>query len=358
MIFVDEPQVRAEGNHSTVSAKCHALDGTYDLWYKTESDVNPTSDTFLISTLIPAMKWGESLHVKGEISPRLLSQIPTIQHILHSWYSELKRVEVKCEVKPTSAVHRGTKVACFFSGGVDSFYTLLKHIDEITTIVYIRGFDVGVDERDYLDMMSREVKKMADEMGKELVEVETNIHVFGDRCVDWSFQYHGSALGSVASLLSAQIGKIYVPSSYSYKDIFPWGTHPLLDSLWSTEMVEMVHDGCEASRIEKMERIVSSTCALRYLRVCTDRESGRYNCSDCEKCIRTMIGLYAFGALNKCPNFRGFISVESLDAISNLKLNEHNIIFQRENYGALPPCPIKDRLKVAIDNFDRERKLK
>ena len=68
-----------------------------------------------------------------------------------------------------------------------------------------------------------------------------------------------------------------------------------------------------------------------------------------------MISLYAFGALHKCSNFRGFISSESLEAISNMKLNEHNIIFQRENYNILPPCPIKEHLKIAIDNFENEQ---
>ena len=68
-----------------------------------------------------------------------------------------------------------------------------------------------------------------------------------------------------------------------------------------------------------------------------------------------MISLYAFGVLNKCPNFRGFISSECLEAISNLKLNEYTIIFQRENYSILPESGIKAHLKIAIDNFENEQ---
>lgn len=348
MIFVDKPYLRVEEDHSVLSTQCHALDGTHTLWYKTSAEINPTADIFLISTLIPAMKLGENLHVKGDISAYLLQQINTIQDILHCWYPELKKIEVKYDSLAPNSCISDRKVACFFSGGVDSFYTLLKHIDEITTIVYIRGFDVDVDEITYLDMMSRQVKKMAAELGKELIEVETNIHVFSDKYVDWSYHYHGSALASVASLLSGQISKIYIPSSYNYKNIFPWGTHPLLDNLWSTERVEIIHDGCEASRIQKIKKIISNNCVLNHLRVCTDRTSGRYNCSNCEKCIRTMLSLYALGCLSKCITFPKELDMAS---ISKLVYNDHTLIFANENFNALPEGQIKEALKTGMDNF-------
>lgn len=329
MIFLDSPGIITAPDDSIVSSKFRSPGNQIDrLWYKTSGKVNMISDLFLVSTLIPAMKLGQDLHLAGGISNKLYNNLPEIQDILSTWYPELKKIKV---IVPVTASERDNimykKVACFFSGGVDSFYTLLKHNSEISTIIYVRGFDVNLHEKDYLDMMSTRVRKMAGELGKELIEVETNIHEFGDQYVDWSHQYHGSALASVANLLSDQISKIYIPSSYTYKDLFPWGTHPLLDRLWATDGIEIVHDGCEASRVAKIQAIISNPCVIDHLRVCIDRTKGLYNCGECEKCIRTMISLHALGVLSKCKTFGEL----NLDHIRNMKIDEHSLIFAQEN---------------------------
>jgi hypothetical protein len=84
----------------------------------------------------------------------------------------------------------------------------------------------------------------------------------------------------------------------------PWGSHPLVDPLWSTGTVEIVHDGCEATRSDKAARIATSETALRHLRVCWGyREAydrGIYNCGHCAKCLRTQVDLYLAGALERC----------------------------------------------------------
>ena len=38
----------------------------------------------------------------------------------------------------------------------------------------------------------------------------------------------------------------------TYAHLGPLGSHPLLDPLWSSEDVELVHDGCEATRLDKL----------------------------------------------------------------------------------------------------------
>lgn len=348
MIFVDSPGIINVTDYSIVSSKFRSPGNQIDrIWYKTTGEVNMNSDLFLASTLVPAMKLGQDLHVAGGISNKLYNNIPEIQDILSTWYPDLKRIKVHAEFNNHDHnFMMDRKVACFFSGGVDSFYTVLKHNTEITTLIYVRGFDVNLYERDYLDMMSARVRKMAGELGKELIEVETNIHEFGDQYVDWSHQYHGSALGSVANLLSEQISKIYIPSSYTYKDIFPWGTHPLLDRLWATDGIEIIHDGCEASRVAKIKAILSNECAMNHLRVCIDRTRGLYNCGECEKCMRTMISLYVFAASHKFQTFGAL----NLDRIRNMKIDEHSLIFAEENYNILHAGDVKSALGFAMTN--------
>jgi hypothetical protein len=66
----------------------------------------------------------------------------------------------------------------------------------------------------------------------------------------------------------------------------------MLDPLWSTERTEIVHTGHDAERLEKLAMLADHGIDWTTVRVC-HREAG--NCGRCEKCLRTMLGLYAVG---------------------------------------------------------------
>jgi hypothetical protein len=191
----------------------------------------------------------------------------------------------------------------FFSGGVDSFYTFLKRRDEITDLIFVHGFDVRLDDAPLRRMTSEMVRRVASRFGKRVVEVETNLRSLLDPYAHWRDHAHGAALATVGHLLSGSFGRIYISAAYSYAGLMPNGTHPLLDPLWSTEALDFVHDGCEASRLDKVAFIAQHEVALENLRVCWKNSDGAYNCGRCEKCMRTMIGLYVVGALDRCTTF-------------------------------------------------------
>jgi hypothetical protein len=73
--------------------------------------------------------------------------------------------------------------------------------------------------------------------------------------------------------------------------------------LWGSEALEIVHDGCEASRPEKVASIASSDVALRWLSVCKKDRGDAINCGRCEKCARTMVSLYLAQALGRANTF-------------------------------------------------------
>jgi hypothetical protein len=110
---------------------------------------------------------------------------------------------------------------------------------------------------------------------------------------------------------------MFIAASRSYADLIPLGSHPLLDPLWSTETTEFVHDGCEATRIEKAAVIASDDIALKHLRVCWENRGGAYNCGRCEKCLRTMACLRTLGVLQRCSAFE---SPLNLKALADLKV--------------------------------------
>ena len=73
-------------------------------------------------------------------------------------------------------------------------------------------------------------------------------------------------------------------------------------------MLEIVHDGCEADRPQKMAVVARSSTALEHLRVCNKQSAG-YNCGHCEKCLRTMVNLRLVDALGRCPTLPGVLDL-------------------------------------------------
>ena len=132
------------------------------------------SDAVFAACLLPAMASASSLHVAGPVSPRLLSSAERIQEIFHAWAPDkLHPITVEAERRADSAPEPGTQVACFFSAGVDSFYSTLKHLDEVDALIFVHGFDVGLSDEILRERVTTGVRNAAAELGKPLVEVET-----------------------------------------------------------------------------------------------------------------------------------------------------------------------------------------
>lgn len=303
----------------------------HEVWVAANEDLFQETDFLLPVALLPAMRAGATLELPGEVSPRLLSSVRQIQDILNMWESIYKHIPVKAEARGTVA-GRGSGVACFFGGGVDSFHTTLKHHEEISHLVFLHrrpSEDSSVAETDV-----RRARKVAESLGKSLVEVETNLHAFSDQTrVPWRF-YHGMWIAGTALLLQHKFRKVLIPGSTTsnYDNLRPQGTHPILDPLWSTELVDFNHDGCEARRVDKAAQIASHEVAMQHLQVC-DVTRGSHNCGHCKKCLRSMLNLKAAGALERCETLPNEIDPEAVRALDLSEYSES--YFARENLRAL-----------------------
>jgi hypothetical protein len=260
-----------------------------------------------LAALLPvAMRLGTPLSLPGPVSQRLMRNADHIQRILSSWRRDLRPVSVAAAGE-TNRRFDARNVGCFFTGGVDSFYTLLKNLEfergekRITHLLYVRGFDVPLTDAALGQEVERHLAEAARSLELPLIVVSCNLRHLSYRWIPWGRVQHGAALASVALCFRRFFRRIYVAASVVYDSPAPWGSHPLLDPLWSTESLEIVHDGCEASRAEKIQwQVARSAVALDHLRVCSENRDGRYNCGRCEKCQRTMIGLHAVGQLGRC----------------------------------------------------------
>lgn len=103
----------------------------------------------------------------------------------------------------------------------------------------------------------------------------------------------------------------------------------MLDPLWSTEGLTVVHDGCEADLNVKLAFVTQSPLVLETLRVCPGFGNG-YNCGRCMKCMRTMVALLQAGALERCRTLPHEIDAEALRfALLGLGGPVHRANFQK-----------------------------
>lgn len=348
----------SKSNAIKISFAIHAKH--FDMEYRFKDglgDYFPEAELAL--RLLPAMSQSTPIELPGKaIDGLFLNSLIDIQHIYHFWNDRYKVIPIQGTVgidADPSAQRTGPKrVATFFSGGVDSFYTLIKHQPEITDIIFVHGLDIPLENIQLRQQTVTALKDIAKVFNIRLLEVETNMKSQLLPYAEWGTILHGVALSSVGLLLQKEFSKIFIPSSHDYANLFPWGTHPLLDHLWSTSRLQFIHDGAEATRLQKVQLISSSETALQHLRVCWRNTNGDYNCGKCEKCLRTMINLYVCGKLDKCKTFPEPLNIKRVARMKLKGKNTRN--FARENIsmlqelsnGAALHQPLQRALKTAL----------
>jgi hypothetical protein len=270
--------------------------------------ITADASPFLAAVLLPCMKTGEDIFVRGVVSDKFFRNTRKIMELVSKWDIGLQKTNMYVEFVKTEKVKkfgrkaRHARNASFFSAGVDSFYTYLKHPD-ISDFILVHGFDVPLANKAFFKEVKSTVKKIANKTGVHPLFVETNVAVIIERKLVWDFA-HGGALAAVGLFLRKQIQTIYIAGAVKKNELFPYGTHPKLDKLWSTETTKFVHDGNEHNRLGKITTSISkSELALDSLRVCTQNFKGTYNCSRCYKCLTTMIMLTCAGAQNDVKTF-------------------------------------------------------
>jgi hypothetical protein len=320
-VIVHDVKYDASGRLLRLSANAEVESARVGLqpWFDFSHEVGPvecTGDVFAAGLLTPCMLQGEDLHIEAPVSARLMAGIEEIQAILCAWYPQLRRITISAARIQNDHPSSKNSVGCFFSAGVDAWYSLCKHQDEVADLVVVRGFDIPIDgKHEIWDQTLAHVQGIGRALGKRVIEVQTNIRAIADMGRSragwgkpwdgdfWGECMHGSALAGVALAMQGILKRIYIGATYSYDYMAAWGSHPLLDHHWSTGTLEVVHDGAEADRMQKIRRIAELPLALSTLRVCYENLDRRYNCCTCEKCCRTMMALRACGKLKAASAF-------------------------------------------------------
>jgi len=352
---IKDVKINTDGDFAIISAQCRIRRAGWDRAYfkfdrKNYYYLQPDASPFAAALLVPSMALGEDLVVEGAISERLYGGMRAIMKIISRWNIGLKPVNIIAEsLIPDQAEPR--RIATFFSGGVDSFYTYLKHkkdfSDRISAFITINGFDIDRGNKKLWTAAKGNVADVARHEGIEVVALESNLRELTDPIFPWSYT-HGGCLAAAGLCLRREFKKIYVPSSLGREQQIPWGSHLETDKLWSSEALFFDHDGTEARRVDKIAwQIAKSPLALSYLRVCYMNAKGAYNCGRCEKCVRTMTSLLAAGKLAEAKTFPNRIYPPDLLAAACVKRSV--AIEHKDNLEMLRKNNIANDLQTVIE---------
>ncbi len=296
-----------------------------DIWFEVptalEADLSESGNPWVVAMLPYALSNGETVVSDIPVDAALLENLKGLTAVWCEWYPQFVQPKIIAPVAPLdTAETKARRSAAFFSGGVDSWFTLLRHapelesaaIGQVDDLITVHGFDIPLESTDEFDKLREILALGARELGRELIVVRTNLRRNGSLWARaWGWLTHAAGLAAVALILEKRYGKVLIGSAYQYGKLIPWGSHPMTDVLFSTRSLQVKHDGAAYKRVEKTALIARHKIALAHLHVCW-KNGAASNCGECAKCLRTMTALQLLGALEIANPFPVKFQVDKL----------------------------------------------
>ncbi len=270
-MIIHPPEKSYQNDEVILSVKIEYCDSIASLpnqlWFSFPIEYEPylttRSDPFAVALIQFSQYVGETLEVRGELSERLAYGLEQYGFVFHRWnpkWFDPPQLKFNHLVQPIPTNHRLTATA--FSGGVDSFYTLMHHLPKYQPItshqiqagLLVHGMDIRFYEADTFERVYATYQGMFKELGLQLLRARMNGFLFWEHRLRWEF-VHGAPLIATALCLSEKISRFYIPATHSYENIISNGTSPLTDHWLSTETVEIIHHGSQQNRLGKLAEI-------------------------------------------------------------------------------------------------------
>ncbi len=306
--------------------------GGFTLYYEVDKKLEEylcteRSDAFVVGLVLYAMSRSNNedpitITCYAPLSNRLYYQL--VVHLIPAISKELKfynTININCGLDDR-IINSQNAVATGVSGGVDSFYTLLKNKEEnisghkITHGVYLE-YDTKASLDDELPLKLREyAENICNELGIVFVSISSNIvkdvyRLAHEAIITPMFTSYIFALQKLFSIYYFSSGHPY--SSFKICSHSSELYNLLYMHLLSSENLSFYTTGSDALRHEKTLYISNFELPRHYLNVCRNPyiEKGVLkNCSKCSKCTRTMIDLYVYGKLDL---FRDIFDVDAFN---------------------------------------------
>ncbi len=303
------------------------------------------SDAFVIGLLSTAMENDMDIEFEMPLSERLYYQLTNYYiPMIAKYNSNYPLYNINLMGPFDDRIISNKKaVATGCSGGVDSFYTIAKHLSDevhanhkLTHIVFSsNGITDANEERlknNYKKNFST-MQKIADDCNIELIGCYNNLGYFYKypykSFVDFYTTTYCSVAFALQKLLSIYYASSGIPIEFFNLDIsrgdFAGSAFDIftLENL-NTENLSFYSTGVEVNRNEKIKFISDFKPAQKNFVVCCAEISGgelmeTMNCSNCKKCLRTMFSLYV---INKLESFSDVFDIETFKKNINKKIGK------------------------------------
>lgn len=258
--------------------------------------------------------------------------------------------------------------AAFFSGGVDAFNTLVCHRNENISLITLWGSDISLNDVEGWNNVLNHLRQTANKFGINYITVKTSFRKFINEQIltqkvresgdGWwhGFQHGIGIISHAAPIMYAEKKKIvYIASSFTadVRGKVTCASDPTIDNQVRFCGSQVYHDGYEYNRQMKIHNIVNycnNTSDKLSLRVCWESDGGG-NCCNCEKCWRTILGLYAEGCN---PNEFGFnYSNKHLMSLAIKMKYGNNQLFSELRYK-----PIQDAMRKNVKKDKLPRSIR
>lgn len=314
------------------------LDEKFFVEYNLDLSALPSSIAVipLLANLLP-MAWVYDAQIITPVCDKtFLDSIPDIKKGYEDMYPMMElKGELIVEKTEDNHYAKDGGAGAFFSGGADAFNTLVRHNEENPTLITLWGADIKLNDITGWEKVLSHLKTTAEEFDTDFVTVKSNFRLFSNEGVLsnavkdsgdgwWHGFHHGIGIishGAPVAYLKEK-RNLYIASSFhiSQKGQYTCASDPTIDNFIRFADTKIVHDGYEQTRQDKIANITEfakETGKKIPLRVCWE-SSGGGNCCKCEKCFRTIMGIYAQG-FN--PNDFGFDYTK--DEFKTLAKNMH-----------------------------------
>jgi len=293
------------------------VDG-HQVWFETSgADLSISAEAFGCAFLIPAVAMGRQLIIEAPASARWMKNADKALDVVTAWWGWPKILPIATGVQERD--RESDRVGLCFTGGVDSFFTLLEGTHAVSTVINVQGYDIPVSDTERLASSEADVRMIAGALDLDVIVVRSNLRehpTFAE--ISWVMT-HGGALAAIGHFLRSAIGTLVISSSAHRQVPRPWGSDWRLDPHWTSDALVVEHFGEAFWRFEKLEQIAAQSLVREHLRVCWEHRSHEPNCSMCEKCLRTMITLRSLDLLEDSPRFDGGPIAERLTTIRQIK---------------------------------------
>ncbi len=331
MIRISKPKIVSKNDLARLAAEID-YDGKHtSLWFEVDNSFSQylcdeRSDAFVLAILQWAMKYGHDIECEAPMTDRLYSQLT--KQFLPAFFRAncFKRngfktgggrgyaLTIRAQVAPEVPKVTDGAIGTGVSTGVDSLHVFAMH-PEVTHACLWTG--IGANEGARGEKRSaawrgavEHSKRFAEHTGKTFVVGYTNF--FDEGCLpnlQWSYY---TTFGNLFCIYAMQKlwSEYYVASDcgvehFSFK--ISLEEDPARYEFFLFPNVALSHlvvkmDGADCTRVDKVRNLIDYEPAQKFLNTCWrwDSQSGYKNCSFyCPKCMRTMLSLYGFDALEK-----------------------------------------------------------